>query len=274
MSARQEPHSVILAYFQGALNIAGASISIAFARSFDLAWRQALTMASGVVLIAVARRYRDVWNARVSSIAFVVAIAPVVPLLWAIQTYESSLGVPFDAFQEHQLSCLTAATLAPPRAAAGLTAIVVFAGSALLQYAHFDPAVRALVPHGAVQGVIASMLFSIVLLAFRVRSRVAAEAAWRSAENVRVMTELTRALMAVRDLANSPIQALTIEVELLRRKHPEAKDLAARIESSMAKLRQLNALVDEHARTADAGAASFDARDVLSSVDKRHRDED
>jgi multisubunit Na+/H+ antiporter MnhB subunit len=274
VSTREPPPTAPLAYYQGALNALGALLSLLIMRGADVAWPQGVTCASGIVLILLAHRYRAVWNARVSSLAFLGAMVPVVWLVWSAQAHQAKLHAPFSAFQEHQLCVLTAATLAPSRVWAGLVAIALFAGAASLQYAEFDPAARALAAHGALQGVGASTAFAVALLAFRVRSRHTAEVAWRAAEEARMMAELASTFMAVRDLANSPIQALMLEAEMLRMKHPETAAVADRLRRTTKKLAELNAIIDDHVRTsADATKASFDAHAVLESLDRARRSE-
>jgi hypothetical protein len=246
-----------LALWQGFLNITGTVISWVLVPS-GLAWQQATTLAIGLGLVVAAIRFRSRWSDDVSAVAFVLGILPVAALTWGMTAYRARLGQPWCAFQEYELSCLTVATLAPPRIWAGLFGIALFAGTACVQFAMFGPAERSCVAGGAIEGVLAFGVFAVVLLFFRVRSgRVAAEAT-RALEEARMMKRWSRAVAAIRDLANSPLQVLTLEAEVLRQKHPEVGEHAQRIGRAMERLNELNSLL-----VTDSGEVSFDALGVL-----------
>jgi hypothetical protein len=249
-----------LIFWQGVLNMVGTVISWLLMRSpsIDVGVRQAATFIVGLALVIVARRFRERWRDDVTSSVFVVGILPVVALIWAMTTYRAHGGKPYCVFQEYQLSCLTVATLAPPRVWAGLVGIALFAGSAFIQFAMFDASERAIVAGGALEGVVAFAAFAVVLLFFRLRSRRITERAAREIEERRMMRRWSRAVSAIRDLANNPLQLLTIEVEIIRRKFPEAKEHAERLARTTKRLNELNALV-----VTESGEASFDALGVL-----------
>ena len=249
-----------LALWQGILNMTGAANLVAprACLAGTLGLRQAITFAVGLALVVAAKRFQKRWSDDVSSAVFVLGILPVVALIWAMVAYRAQRGQPWCAFEEYQLSCVTVATLAPPRIWAGLSGIALFASSAFIQFALFGPAERASVAGGALEGVLAFGVFAVVLLFFRVRSqRVAAEAA-RAFEEARMMKRWSSAVAAIRDLANSPLQLLTLEAEVLRRKYPEVKDHAERIARTTKRLNELNALL-----VSDSGEASFDALGIL-----------
>jgi hypothetical protein len=246
-----------LALWQGILNVTGTIISCLLVRS-GLGWQQATTFAVGVALLVASKRSRAHWSDQTSSIVFVVGILPVVTLTWGMSAYRARHGQPWCAFQEYELSCLTVATLAPPRIWAGLFGIALFVGAACAQYAMFGPAERSCVAGGAPEGVLAFGVFAVVLLFFRVRGRRVAEQAARAIEEARMMKRWSRAVAAIRDLANSPLQLLTLEAEVLRQKHPEVKDHAERIARTMKRLNELNSLL-----VSESGEVSFDALGVL-----------
>jgi hypothetical protein len=246
-----------LALWQGILNITGTAISIFLVRS-GLAWQQATTFAVGVALVVAATRSKARWSDDATSVVFVLGMLPVVTLTWGMTAYRARLGQPWCAFQEYELSCLTVATLAPPRIWAGLVGIALFVGTACVEFALFAPAERTCVAGGALEGVIAFGVFAVVLLFFRVRSRRLAAEAAHAMEEARMMKRWSRAVAAIRDLANSPLQLLTLEAEVLRQKYPDVREHAERIGRAMKRLNELNSLL-----VSESGEVSFDALGVL-----------
>ena len=88
------------------------------------------------------------------------------------------------------------------------------------------------------------------------------------------MHRLAQTFVAVRDLANSPIQTLAIESELLRLKCPEAAEIAQRIKRTTTRLQKLNAILDQQMvdLRPENGDESFDARAILESLKKKPED--
>ena len=82
-----------------------------------------------------------------------------------------------------------------------------------------------------------------------------------------MMKRMTRTVLAIKDLANSPIQALTLDAETLKRKDMENAAIALRIEQATVQLSELNRILDEYLRgspTSDV-TASFDPYDELGA---------
>ncbi len=265
-----------LSIWQGVLNMTGVVYSLIVVRGVptsSLAWPQGVTFVVGAAIVIAAKRLAARWSDDVCAAAFVVGIAPVVPLAWGMASYRVQQGHPWCAFEVYQLSCLTVATLAPPRLWAGVFGIALFVLTPFAQFAQFHPSQRICIAGGSLEGVIAFGLFATVLLVFRVRSRRIATASVRAFEEARMMKRLSRAVAAIRDLANSPLQALTIEAEVLRRKHPEVREHAERIARTTKRLNRLNSLIGEHTPNlvSESGDTSFDASEILRSLDEHKR---
>ena len=89
-------------------------------------------------------------------------------------------------------------------------------------------------------------MFTVVLYVIGRRVSAVERAAERARTEARALERLAREQLALRDLANTPLQTLEIVVELLRRQHPEARELSDRMERSLVRLRELSRAISVH----------------------------
>jgi hypothetical protein len=138
---------------------------------------------------------------------------------------------------------------------------------AALQYLRFLPDQLVWLPTRPLISVFAFAAFGVVLYLFRLHDLRVADFAAKAAAEAKMMKKMARAVLAVKDLANSPIQALTLDAETLSRRDPENAAIAERIRTASVELRKLNQILDGYLRKDGAGSieASFDSYDELGA---------
>lgn len=268
----QSSHNHNLLISQGILNMAGGLLSAVFSWGhfksplYELALF--LCIASGALTILAVIVRKNSWSDRTSSLIFGANLIPVCGMIWASQAASASLGQYWVPFQANELSCLTIAILAPPKRRIGVFAILMFPVLALLQYMNFSPEQIALIPTRPLMAPIAFGAFALILYLFRLRELSIADFAAKKDAETQMMKKMTRTLLAIKDLANSPIQALTLDAETLKLKHAAATEIASRIEKSALQLRDLNRILDEQLRESMKSSAqiSFNPHEELEST--------
>jgi hypothetical protein len=174
-------------------------------------------------------------------------------------------------FRPTQLGAVAVALLAPPRAWVGVATICGFVGAAAAQYALFDPSVRAHIPYGDPWATLAFGGFAVALLLFRLRAaRIEREAIGTRAD-AEGFERFARAMLAVRDLSNTPLQTLTNLLELVRQRGPEMDDIAVRLERTVARLTELEEVTRpyEHQLRWQPGDEAWDPRAILQASGRR-----
>jgi glucan phosphoethanolaminetransferase (alkaline phosphatase superfamily) len=236
-----------ISYGQALLNILGGLVSFGIWRqlsSFNsLRLFQGLTILFGLLTLLLVRVFRKSWSEKVASAAFVVNLLPVMAMLWTAHEEMAGLARYWVPFQSHKLSMVSIALLAPFSVWLGATGIVTFAALAILQFELFSPAVRQWMPPGEPWSSLAVGIFASVILFVRIRDRKLQQEKARLAEQLKMNAMHMEALLAIQDLANTPIQTLLIDVELLKLQHPEARELAWRMGQSLQKMRDFSGQV-------------------------------
>jgi hypothetical protein len=169
-------------------------------------------------------------------------------------------------FQAEKLGALTVALLAPPGFWIGTLSILAFAATPIVHAASFAPAVRARLPMSEPWASLAYGAFALLLLFYRLRARAVEREMARVNAEVAAREQLTRALLAVRDLTNTPTQTLSLAVALLREHHPEDSELHRRMDRALTCLREINGVVGAYESKIgwQSGDESFDAMTVLN----------
>jgi hypothetical protein len=236
-----------------ALNVLGMPLELLVGRGVpDMPnWPAYASMALGLVLFAVLMARRRGLSARWCSTAFVVNALSIVVALWIRDDAYARVHDHWAPFQANKLGGLVVALLAP-ELWAGVVCVVAYAGSALAHWALFPPAVRHHLAVGEPWPTIIFGLFAFVLLGYHVR-RLALE------------REVTRvhAVLAVRDLANTPLQIIELSASLLRAGTADPETNLDRIDRAAARLRDLNQILAEQEAAPGWSDASFDALRVL-----------
>jgi hypothetical protein len=161
-------------------------------------------------------------------------------MLWVSQAALAGLDRYWVPNEPHKLSVLTVAIMAPPRLWAGMAGIAALTGIAAMQFHELPPEARARTPQSEPMAMAAYAVFAVILLFYRVRGRQLYNQSVRLNEQARMASHLSHAFLTVRDLANTPIQTLLLDAELLKRAHPEALPIADRVEASAKRLSELN----------------------------------
>jgi len=235
---------------QGMLNAVGGLFAIVFAGGlgdgmFDLAC--AVLIVSGAWSAAYALRERNPTDLR-ASMLFFANLIPVFAVLWGMEAASAGVGVPWDPFEAHQLSCLTIAMLAPPVAWIGLFSISLVPALAFAQYVTMAPEVVGILPAKPLAAPFVYAAFGILLYLYRLRAIRISRLAANQEAHARAMARMSRTILSVKDLANSPLQALLLDAETLKLRSPEDLPIAKRIEQATAQLKELNHILDVHLR--------------------------
>jgi hypothetical protein len=198
-----------------ALNVVGMGLDYLIGRSTPGMpwWPNAASALVGVSLLALlwARCHKP--SVALGSLAFLVNTATIVTVLWVTSAHyaESRQWIPFQA---NKLGAITVPLLIP-ELWVGIVGVLAYSGSAVLQYYLFDPAIRNGISFGEPGASIGFGVFGVVLMIYRWRwsakerrlAHVQAEAA--------ALDQLAHTLLAVRDLANTPLQTIELTVAFL-----------------------------------------------------------
>ena len=267
-SRRKHSHNLNMLFSQGALNLVGGFLAIIMwgqLESSVLDWTALLAILSGALTIIFVVKRKNPLSDSTTSLIFGLNLIPVYGLLWvsnSVSSHQNKIWVPFEP---HELACLAIAFLAPPGIAIGVLGILVIPVLAEFQYMGFSPEQLTWLPAHPLFAPMAFGSFALILYFFRRHGVRIADLAAKSEAEAQAMKKVTHAILSIKDLANSPIQALTLDVEVLKLKHPDDVPIANRIEKSVHQLRDLNRLLDEHLRgSADASIeGSFDPYENL-----------
>jgi hypothetical protein len=234
-------------------------------------WQNFVASAVSLVLLALLLAGRR--GPRFAVAAFLINTVGMVSGFWITDAYFVDHWAAWIPFRPHQLGIFTTALLAPVPLWSGFVSIAVFLGGAEIHWWLFSTEDRARLASGQASVLWVYALFGVVLLIFRYR-RVAAERARLRAEGEAAALErLARTLLALRDLANTPLQTIEIGVALLSHHEGDLRPMLERIERAVTKLREGYELVgtyDSHIRW-EHGAESFDPLEVLQLPATRPR---
>jgi hypothetical protein len=219
----------------------------------------ALLCATLIVLLLVTRRTATL---RLCNVAFVAVGLPFLITVWTGEAERAAWGLPFSPFVGEKLVVLAIAFLAPSLWV-GASLIVALAAEMAILARLLD--VGALPLAGGEPWI--TLVYCAVALALLVhrlrRLQLEREVAQLRAE-AEARERLARTFRAVRDLANTPLQTVAINLALLEAR-PDDREPMVRIANAFARLRELDALLEPGSQTASeqAGAESFDARAIL-----------
>jgi hypothetical protein len=226
-------------------------------------WPEYALLGLATVLLVCALRLRHTRGLGTASLVFLVNNFAVVIVLWYSNAFFSSVSRSWVPFQPNKLSVLTSALLAPTTPV-GLVTIGLFGGSALIQYATFDASVRARFPFGEPAAMIAFTLFALAVLWYRTRQRRLEREIIRSQSESALLGQVARRFLALRDLANTPLQTIEVSASLIR-EIPAARVHGERIQRSLERLQEWQRILGEdaaHVPWTDADVG-FDALALL-----------
>jgi hypothetical protein len=110
----------------------------------------------------------------------------------------------------------------------------------LVHHTLLDPVVRSRMAEGEPFGIIAYAVFAFVVLGFKQRSYALNEELEHARADRMVLERVARVAMALRDLANTPLQTLELVRQNLRSGRARAEDQAALMARALERLRRLN----------------------------------
>jgi hypothetical protein len=231
-------------------------------------WAQALSIAVGLVLLLVLWTRRRTPSVALGSAAFTVNTLAIVLALWKNDEAWAALPERWVPFQPHKLGMLTVALLAPAEPWVGVTSIAAYAVSAIAQLYSFPPAIRERLPNSEPTATVVYAVFATALLVYKLRHLAIVREVARARADARALDRLARVSLAVRDLANSPLQVIAICAALLRRRHPDTAQIAARIERSVARLREGGEVLAALEPRVEwrPGEESFDPKELLETL--------
>jgi hypothetical protein len=176
-----------------------------------------------------------------SSSVFVLQAVAVSSTLWVISPAWVATGAPWTPFQANKLGMLIVAAMGP-ELVPGLIGIACFAVAALLRFGMVAGAPTAADEPGVL---IIFMTVAIVLLLLRVRGAASERALASVKADMASSIELNRRLLALRDLANTPLQTIELGASLLARQYPQARVVTGALERAVIRMRDLKPLLRE-----------------------------
>jgi hypothetical protein len=255
-----------------ALGLIGISVDAMFWRTVEggALWRQLayVGLAGALLLLLLSKRIRSSESA--CTAIFVVNVAAALATLWASDDRLAHTQQPWSAFDAQKLGALALALLAPPRAWVGIGSIAAFTLVPLVEFTLWGPVVRARLPVGTPWAPIAYGAFSLILYAHELRRIALAQRIARSEAEREAASRLAQVALAIRDLANTPVQTIQISLALLRHHGSGEPRLLDRIERANGRLVELDRLLDAY-KTDEASQRVLQGFDPIAVLTKRAR---
>jgi hypothetical protein len=225
------------------LGVLGAAIGIVgFWRISDLRLRSVQTVSlliNGSALWWLYARLPPFSRSRSNAI-FLLVLLPTAVMTWMIDDARAAHSATWVPYEPNKLSALTLAIIAPPGWPIGMIAILLFVGSALLHHALLAEALRARMSAGEPFGIIAYGVFALVVLGFKQRGYTLRDELGRARSEKVALERVARVSMALRDLANTPVQTLELVRQRLLSEDPQLRIQTERMGRALERLRGLN----------------------------------
>lgn len=222
-------------------------------------------VAANLVLFALLLVY-GAGRARFVNVVVLVGATITLAQIWITNDLAMHAGLHFRPFEGYKLLSLGLAILAPSPLWVGAVPIAVAAILTVLQVYLWPASLRHSIPQPEPWVTVFYCFVAMILLLHRRRQLAAMVALARLQTKARYVEQFMRKFQAVRDLANSPLQAIEATLALLRRKHPESETQLVRVERQLDRLHKLTTVLSRyHPRTRTSGTdeRSFDALEVL-----------
>ena len=249
------------------INLVGMPMGIALRRSVPgiPLWPSICSMAISGVLLAILVSLRRRATVRLAASFFLFNNLGVVSALWITSGYSFQGLASWVPFQANKLGVLIVAALGPQQMV-GLLSIGLFVGAALVKAWTLRTA-PALAPLFEIE-VGTLLVFGIAgaaLLVYRTRSDRLRDDLVHAQAKSHALGSLAQRLLAISDLANTPLQIIELNVPLLKTTQPVASASVLRIERAVGTLRIWHQILDREAAqlTWSSETESFDAQAVL-----------
>jgi hypothetical protein len=223
------------------LNVLGMAIDLMIARSVKHVplWPNLMSMAAGATIFALLALGMRKPDRRIAGYTFLLNAAVITAALWFSNAAYAGSGQPWVPFQADKLGMVTVALLAP-ELWVGLIGIAGYALASVAQLFTFTPLIRSGLAIGEPWATVAIAVFCGVLLAFRVRRDKLESQMTRTREEAIAVGRLTKILLDVRDLSNTPLQTISLSSALIRETNPELGPTLNRIDRALERLTELS----------------------------------
>ena len=168
--------------------------------------------------------------------------ATIIAALWTTNAIYAASGQRWIPFEANKLGMVTVAMIAP-ELWVGLAGIAAYAGAVYLQMATFGEAARANFALAEPWSTTAFGVFSAILLVHRLRRLALERDIARTKAELDATHRAARFVLAVRDLSNTPLQTIALEMAYAKERHPDLERSMRSIERSLARLRELDELL-------------------------------
>jgi hypothetical protein len=235
------------ALWASALNVLGSPMELVISRGVVSMprWAPLGASAFGILLFTILLWRRERPTRGFAALAFLLNSAAVIGCMWVENARWSTLGTQWTPFQGDKLGALVVGLLTP-ELIVGLVAIAGYAAAVTIQWAMFSPEVRASLTRGEPMVTIIFAGVAVFILVSATRRYAFERRLIEQQRDAAALEELARALLAVRDFANTPLQVIASAAAVVQLKHPEAESQVAQIERALERLRRLNQLLSRH----------------------------
>jgi hypothetical protein len=226
-------------------------------------------LVGAVLLVVLVARWRRP-SVRMGSVLYLVNDAAIVMALWVTSRAYAESGRPWIPFQPDKLGMLTSALLAP-EAWVGVLSISAHTAAPLLRLAMFSAAARSHMVVGEPGATLAIATFAFVLLGYRLKSLALEREIARAHVEVATTQAFRKLVLAVRDLANTPLQTIAFAAMTMRQRHPDLDPTVRLVDRSLDRLRRLDERLRRHEEGIDWSRTeeSFDAVEELDAPASR-----
>jgi len=177
---------------------------------------------------------------------FLLVLLPTVVMTWMIDDTRAAHSAYWVPYEPNKLSALTLAIIAPPGWRIGMVAILLFIGSALLHHVMLSEALRARMAAGEPMAVIAYGAFALVVLGFKQRGYALRGELEHERSDKLALERVARVSLALRDLANTPVQTLELVRQRLLTDDPQLRVQTERMGRALERLRRLNDILEPY----------------------------
>jgi hypothetical protein len=227
-----------------------------------------LAVASGIVLLVLLARDRRRPGLKRSLVAFSLAPLPLFIMFWFTILERAARGLPVEIFLRANVASIIYAVLAPPAVTVSLIIIGLFTAQNLILF-FVTPETPLAIMTNQQQPYTSIFvgLCAIGIALYRARRQRTEVRMIVAHEQANSVARLARSFLAVRDLANTPLQTLEVSLALLSSTYPVAQELTGRMSRSLRRMRELNQILSTQRSELgwDSMGESFDPVEILSS---------
>ena len=230
-----------------ALNLVGMATELAIRASTPglPVWPPLLSMGCALVLLGLLIATRRRPSVALGNTVFLLNVAAVLTAFWFLDIAYVSSGRPWVPFQGHKLGMVTVGLLAP-ELWVGLVSVGAYVVAALVQLGSLEAMAHGKLALGEPWATIVIGLFSGILLAYRMRQNSLVRDMARATAHLEATEQLAKVLLAVRDLANTPLQTIALASASIREVHPDIGRTLDRLDRSLDKLSALDHRLSGH----------------------------